>query len=77
MLPGLDWPYVVALLPDNSIEVHSAETQEVVQRIEPSDDDAGRRIGLSQAIAGTYMVPSSERSSKLAKTSVKLIRQQV
>jgi len=71
---GLDWPYVVALLPDNSIEVHSAETQTIIQRVPASEEVNERRLGLLHAVAGGYLVPSSESSTKLAKTSVKLLR---
>ena len=32
-LLGLDYPYVVSLLPNNTIEIHSVETQDIVQVI--------------------------------------------
>jgi hypothetical protein len=30
---GLDYPYVTSLLPNNTIEIHSVETQDIVQVI--------------------------------------------
>ena len=98
--PGLDYPYITSLLPNNTIEIHSIESQMIVQVIPaptpstsptPSSPpgSAGhrrsgstssrggdidlRRLGLVSSIGG-YMVPSTQRSEKMSKVPVKLIR---
>ncbi|PPQ65334.1 hypothetical protein CVT26_000049 [Gymnopilus dilepis] len=96
----LDYPYITSLLPNNTIEIHSIESQMIVQVIPaptpstsptPSSPpgSAGhrrsgstssrggdidlRRLGLVSSIGG-YMVPSTQRSEKMSKVPVKLIR---
>ncbi len=42
--PGLDYPYITSLLPNNSIEVHNLETQAVVQVIGSSTTSPVSRL---------------------------------
>lgn len=80
---GLDYPYITTLLPNDTIEIHSLETQSIVQVISapptsPPATPSGRgqapgRIGLVSSING-YMVPSTERSDKMRMTAVPLLR---
>lgn len=85
-MTGFDYPYIFALLPNKTIEIHSLETQEIVQVVSaPSmsrpTSPTGRvqladRLGLVASLNG-YMVPSNERSDKMRMTSVPLFRQAV
>ena len=68
---GFDYPYVTTLLPNKTIEIHSVETQTIVQVL-PLDSSVGPTARLVPSPGG-YMVPSTERSSKLKKTSVRLL----
>jgi len=80
---GLDYPYVTALLPNDTIEIHSIESQSIVQVI--SAPPASRpttpsghgqladRLTLKACLNG-YMVPSTEQSDKMRMTSVPLFR---
>ncbi|KAG5646381.1 hypothetical protein DXG03_003704 [Asterophora parasitica] len=84
----LDYPYVTALLPNGTIEIHSIETQSIVQVISPppsssppsspppSVQQAVRprsRLNLISSLSG-YLVPSTQQSDKLRKTKVRLLR---
>ncbi|KAG6332437.1 hypothetical protein ID866_6654, partial [Astraeus odoratus] len=73
----LDYPNVMALLEDGSIEIHSIETQLAVQVIPPSPEkdqrSLDRRVGIVASIGG-YVVPSKEQSDKLRMTKVRLRR---
>jgi len=79
----LDYPYITALLPNKTIEIHSLETQEIVQVVpapstSPPTTPSGRgqltdRLSLAASLNG-YMVPSTERSDKMRMTSVPLFR---
>jgi len=75
----LDYPYITALLPNDTIEIHNLETQSIVQVLSspptsPSTAPSGPdRSNLATCLNG-YMVPSTERSDKMRMTSVPLIR---
>jgi len=80
---GLDFPYVTTLLPNNTIEVHSIETMEVVHvipaaHLTPSATPLPRsqatdRISLVSCLNG-YLVPSTQRSDKMRLMAVQLVR---
>jgi hypothetical protein len=79
---GLDYPYIMALLPNDTIEIHNIETQAIVQIISappdtsssaPSDEYPRQRLNLVSSV-GRYLVPSTQRSDKMRKTSVRLLR---
>jgi hypothetical protein len=80
---GLDYPYITTLLPNNTIEIHSVETQAIVQVVpalpsspSTSPTPQGRlsqRLRLS-ASSGGYLVPSTQRSDKMKMMSVPLVR---
>lgn len=86
LLPGLDYPYITTLLPNSTIEIHSVETQAIVQVIgappassspptSPNGQIAaqGQRLGLTSSVGG-YLVPSSQKSDKMRMVSVGLMR---
>lgn len=78
---GLDYPYVTALLPNDTIEIHSLETQSIVQVLStsttsPPTTPSGQlptRVNLAVSQSG-YMVPSTERSDKMRLKPVPLLR---
>jgi hypothetical protein len=79
---GLDFPYITTLLPNNTIEIHSVETQAIVQVIpasppSPSGSPTPRSqlgsLRLAASLNG-YLVPSTERSDKMRMTSIPLVR---
>lgn len=73
-ISGFDYPYVATLLSNNTIEIHSVETQAIVQVIStPADSDSSRRLDLITSLGG-YMVPSTQRSNKMRKVPVQLLR---
>lgn len=81
---GLDYPYVTALLPNNTIEIHSIETQAIVQVIgapipsgPPGEEGTNprSRLNLIATLSG-YLVPSTQRSDKMRTTPVRLLRVQ-
>ncbi|KAG2156895.1 CNH domain-containing protein [Suillus bovinus] len=69
----LDFPYLATLLPNGTIEVHSVETQTIVQVIPAPDFGEGGRPGLISCLAG-YAAPSSECRDKMRKVKVGLVR---
>ncbi|KAJ7266916.1 hypothetical protein B0H12DRAFT_1010524 [Mycena haematopus] len=71
-----DYPYVAALLPNRTIEVHSIETQSIVQVLPAPHDDAEPRLSLVAALSG-YLVPSTQKSEKMRKVPVGLVRQSI
>ena len=80
---GFDYPYITALLPNDTIEIHSLETQTIMQvvpapAISPptSPSEHGQFANKSNLIAclNGYMVPSIERSNKMRLKSVPLFR---
>ncbi|KAJ7741453.1 hypothetical protein DFH07DRAFT_751107 [Mycena maculata] len=68
-----DYPYVAALLPNRTVEIHSIESQTIVQVLPAPTDTAEPRLALLAAING-YLVPSTQKSEKMRKTSVSLLR---
>ncbi|KAL0959675.1 hypothetical protein HGRIS_011374 [Hohenbuehelia grisea] len=76
----LDYPYVAALLPNGTIEIHSVETQTIAQVIplppSPSSDHTppSHWLQLASCLKG-YLVPSTQRSEKMKPTSVRLLRE--
>ena len=72
-ITALDYPYVTTLLPNNTIEIHSVETQSIVQVIPaPSEGSAEDRRALITCLNG-FFIPSTQRSEKLRMTSVRLL----
>ncbi|KAJ7211369.1 hypothetical protein GGX14DRAFT_624562 [Mycena pura] len=69
----LDYPYVAALLPNRTVEIHSIETQGIVQVLPAPHDDAEPRVALVAALSG-YLVPSTQKSEKMRKVPVGLLR---
>ncbi|KAJ7078094.1 hypothetical protein C8R44DRAFT_825659 [Mycena epipterygia] len=70
----LDYPYVAALLPNRTVEIHSIESQGIVQVLPAPRDDAEPRLALAAALAG-YLVPSTQKSEKMRRVPVGLLRQ--
>ncbi|KAF9010239.1 hypothetical protein BDQ17DRAFT_1009842 [Cyathus striatus] len=72
---SVDYPYVIALLPNGAIEVHSLETQTLVQVLTADDetDPGQRRVGITASFGG-YFVPSHQQSHKMHKVRVGLLR---
>jgi len=68
----LNYPHIVALFPDGTIETHSVETQLLEQTIATTSDLANRKKLVWSA--GGFSVPSAERKTKLSRTSVPLLR---
>ncbi|KAF5356987.1 hypothetical protein D9756_006358 [Leucocoprinus leucothites] len=74
---GLDYPYVTSLLPNETIEVHSVETQSIVQVVPPPAAANSRaRLGLVASLQG-YLVPSTNSSGKMRRVKVGLVRKSV
>lgn len=70
----MDYPYVAALLPNQTIEIHNIETQAIAQVVPASTSiDGGERVCLTSNVH-SYIVPSTQRSDKLRAVSVPLLR---
>ncbi|KAF7316392.1 CNH domain-containing protein [Mycena indigotica] len=69
----LDYPYVAALLPNRTIEIHSLETQSIMQVLPAPHDDSEARLTLSTALSA-YLVPSTQKSDKMRRVPVNLFR---
>ncbi|THH03162.1 hypothetical protein EW145_g6477 [Phellinidium pouzarii] len=65
----LDYPYIAALLSNRTIEIHSIETQAVVQVISAPSTSEPRIILPSHA---GYMVPSMQKTNKLRLVTFRL-----
>ncbi|KAH9848717.1 hypothetical protein C2E23DRAFT_888782 [Lenzites betulinus] len=74
---SLDYPYVTTLLPNGTIEIHSIETQAIVQVIpappEGSSPLSSDRTALVASLNG-FFIPSTQRTEKLRPTPVRLLR---
>ncbi|KAI9567481.1 hypothetical protein HD554DRAFT_2192701 [Boletus coccyginus] len=73
----LDYPNLTTLLPNGTIEIHSVETQSIIQVVSPPLDDdtvADQRIGLVASLGG-YIVPFSEYSEKMRNTTLRFDRE--
>lgn len=70
-----DYPYVTTLLQNSNVEIHSIETQAIVQVISPSprEEIAFRRLNLISSLNG-YLVPAHQASDKMRTTSIRLCR---
>lgn len=74
MYAALDYPYITTLLPNETIEIHSIETQAIVQVVPaPTDEQVPGRKKLALSANG-FFVPSNQRTDKLRKTPVRLVR---
>lgn len=72
---GLDYPYVAALLSNNTIEIHSVETQTIAQVISPPLSPSSKLVTDPRALIATlsgYLVPSTERTDKLRPVAISL-----
>lgn len=80
---GLDYPYVTALLPDQSIQVHDIESQEIAQVLPPPPPPSlnatspaallsAERRALAMSSSG-FLVPLQQRPEKLVLTKVNLL----
>ncbi|KAI0821853.1 hypothetical protein BC628DRAFT_1328491 [Trametes gibbosa] len=74
---SLDYPYVTTLLPNGTIDIHSVETQAIVQVIpappEGSSPLSGDRRALIASLNG-FFIPSTQRTEKLRPMPVRLVR---
>ncbi|KAJ7927508.1 hypothetical protein B0H13DRAFT_2653488 [Mycena leptocephala] len=68
-----DYPYVAALLPNRTVEIHSIESQSIVQVLPAPNNDVEPRVALVAALSG-YLVPSTQKSEKMRKIPVGLLR---
>lgn len=77
LLTALDYPYVTTLLPNGTIEIHSIETQSIVQVVSaPADSPsplADDRKALISCLNG-FFVPSTQRSEKMRMVPRRLLR---
>ncbi|OJT07519.1 hypothetical protein TRAPUB_1615 [Trametes pubescens] len=74
---SLDYPYVTTLLPNGTVEIHSVESQAIVQVISappegPSPLSEDRKALI--ACMNGFFIPSTQRTEKLRPTSVRLLR---
>lgn len=70
---GLDYPYITSLLPNETIEVHNVETQMITQVVNAPTESNAARLGLVASLHG-YLVPSTQRSGKMKKVKIDLVR---
>lgn len=80
---ALEYPYVTALLPDQTIEVHNVESQELVQTVPapplplPNETSLRALLGAERrALAMSsngFLVPSQQQSEKLTLKKVNLL----
>jgi vacuolar protein sorting-associated protein 3 len=77
---AFDDPYVTTLLPDGTVEIHSIETQALVQAIPAPSSSPTPAVPIPtdrKAVlfcSAGFSVPSAERQTKLRPTPVKLGR---
>ena len=69
----MDYPYLVALLPNKTIEIHSLESQAVVQVLPAPIVDTVFQPQSLISSSGGFLVPSTERTQKLAPVPVPLL----
>ncbi|KAF8882450.1 hypothetical protein BD779DRAFT_1543352 [Infundibulicybe gibba] len=72
----LDYPHIATLLPNETVEVHNVETQTIVQVLPapPTGQvESPQRLNLIASLNG-YLVPSNQRTQKMAKVPVSLLR---
>ncbi|KAJ3538976.1 hypothetical protein NM688_g6433 [Phlebia brevispora] len=68
-----DYPHVTSLLSDNTIQIHNAETQAIVQIIPAPATATGIPKALICCVGG-FFVPSMQRKEKLRPVPIKLRR---
>ena len=77
LVTALDYPYVTTLLPNGTIEVHSIESQAIVQVVPAPPEGpsplAGERKALISCLNG-FFVPSTQRSEKMRMVQQRLLR---
>ncbi|KAI0659895.1 hypothetical protein C8Q70DRAFT_1053706 [Cubamyces menziesii] len=74
---SLDYPYVTTLLPNNTIEIHSIETQTIAQVISAPPEGPGPLSDDRKALVACFngfFIPSTQRTEKLRPTPVRLVR---
>ncbi|KAI0331783.1 hypothetical protein GY45DRAFT_1353196 [Cubamyces sp. BRFM 1775] len=74
---SLDYPYVTTLLPNNTIEIHSIETQTIAQVIPAPPEGPGPLSSDRRALIACFngfFIPSTQRSEKLRPMPVRLVR---
>lgn len=69
----MDYPYIITMLPNNTIVIHNVETQNLVQTLPVPETIRGR--ALVSCLDG-YLVPSNMGTDKMRKTPVRLLREQ-
>ncbi|KAF5369004.1 hypothetical protein D9758_002863 [Tetrapyrgos nigripes] len=71
----LDYPYITTLLPNDTIEIHNIDTQQLAQIVPApaSPSPFPERSRLISSLSG-YLVPSTQRSSKMRIVPVRLLR---
>lgn len=76
-ISALDYPYVTTLLPNGTVEIHSVESQAIVQVISAPPEGpsplSGDRKALIACMNG-FFIPSTQRTEKLRPTPVRLFR---
>ncbi len=76
-ITALDYPYVTTLLPNNTIEIHSIETQTIVQVL-PAPPEGSSPPGEDRKVLVTcqngFFIPSTQRSEKLRMAPQRLLR---
>lgn len=79
---ALEYPYVTALLPDQTIEVHNVESQEIVQTVPapppplPNETSLAALLGAERralAMSSNGFLVPSQQSEKLALKKVNLL----
>lgn len=75
---GLDYPYVTALLPNHTIEIHNLESQSIVQvvplSLPPSPEvTSPSSFHFLVSSPSGYLVPFTQQTNKLKLLPVKLI----
>ncbi|KAI0754156.1 hypothetical protein C8Q80DRAFT_1216334 [Daedaleopsis nitida] len=74
---SLDYPYITTLLPNGTIEIHSVETQSIVQVVPAPPDTSSPLAGDRRALVSclnAFFIPSTQRSEKLRLVPKQLIR---
>lgn len=70
-------PYLIALMPDQSLEIRDIETQTIKQVVPPPESPSERPNGLRRGLAWnpqSHMVPSTQLADLLQPVPVPLIR---
>jgi len=83
IVTGLDYPHITALLPDQTIQVHNIESQELAQVLPPppppslNDASPSASLGAERRALATssngFLVPLEQRPEKLMLKKVNLL----